>query len=50
VGEKKVSDYIWHWTNGNSKIFTRRNDVAEEAINNGFVVLIKKTKHKIIRY
>ncbi|MBN2603214.1 MAG: hypothetical protein JXA91_03670 [Candidatus Thermoplasmatota archaeon] len=50
MGEKEITDYIWHWTNGNSKIFTRRNDVAEEAIKNGFVVLVKKTKHNIIRY
>ena len=50
MGEKEITDYILHWTNGDSKIFTRKIDVAQKAIDNGFVVLVKKTKHNIIKY
>ena len=39
-------EFIWHWTKGNKKIYTRRIDIAEKAMKEGFMVMgIKKKPH-----
>jgi hypothetical protein len=39
-------EFIWHWTKGNKKIYTRRIDIAEKAMKEGFLVMgIKKKSH-----
>lgn len=39
-------EFVWHWTKGNKKIFTRRVDVAEKAMKEGFLVMgIRKKPH-----
>jgi hypothetical protein len=45
-----MSEYVWHWTKGNSKIFTRKLDVAEKAMRDGLSVIGVKAKSNIIRY
>lgn len=42
-------EFIWHWTNGNKKIFTRKLEVAEKAMKEGFLVLGKKEKPRIFK-
>lgn len=45
-----MSEFIWHWREGNKKIFTKKTDIAEEAMKNGFLVMGMKAKPNIIRY
>ena len=37
-----MTEFIWHWTKGNSKIYTKKNDIVEKAIKEGFFVIKKK--------
>jgi len=32
IGGERMSEFIWHWTKDNKKIYTRRIDVAERAM------------------
>jgi hypothetical protein len=45
-----MTHYIWHWFSGNSKFYTRKKDVAEKAMKEGFSVFVKKIKTNIIKY
>ena len=45
-----MSEFIWHWTRGDSKIYTRKTDVAEKAMKEGMLVMGIRTKPKIIKY
>ena len=45
-----MTEFIWHWNKGNSKIFTRRTDVAEEAMRDGKLVMGVRVKPSIIKY
>ncbi|UCF12084.1 MAG: hypothetical protein JSW06_08585 [Thermoplasmatales archaeon] len=42
-------EFIWHWTKGNKKIYTRRADVAEKAMREGFLVMGIKEKPHIFK-
>ena len=44
-----MTEFIWHWTKGNKKIYTRMTDVAEKAMNEGFLVMGVKEKPHIFR-
>jgi len=45
-----MSDFIWHWTNGNKTIYTKRNDIAEKAMKEGMLVMGTKIQPGIVRY
>jgi hypothetical protein len=45
-----MTEFIWHWTKGDSKIFTKNTDVAERAMNEGLLVIGKRIKPNIIKY
>jgi hypothetical protein len=38
-GESFMSEFIWHWTKGNKKIYTTQIDLAEQAMKDGFFVM-----------
>ncbi len=42
-------EFIWHWTKGNKKIYTRRIDIAEKAMKEGFMVMGIKKKPRIFK-
>jgi len=44
-----MAEFIWHWTKGDKKIFTRRTDIAEKAMQDGFLVLGVKEKSHIFK-
>lgn len=44
-----MSEFIWHWTKGNNKIYTRRVDIAEKAMKEGFLVMGVRKKPIIYR-
>jgi len=45
-----MSEIVWYWTKGNSKIFTRNTEAAEEAMKEGMLIMGKKVKPNIVRY
>jgi hypothetical protein len=38
-GESFMSEFIWHWTKGNKKVYTTQVDQAEQAMKDGFFVM-----------
>ena len=44
-----MAEFIWHWTKGNKKIYTKRIDIAEKAMREGFLVLGVKAKPRIFK-
>ena len=45
-----MSEFIWHWTKGNSKIYTKKTDIAERAMKEGMLVMGIRAKPNIVRY
>lgn len=45
-----MSEFIWHWSNGDKKVYTRKTEVAERAMKKGFLVMGMKAKPDIIKY
>jgi hypothetical protein len=45
-----MTEFIWHWRNGNTRIYTRKMDIAEKAMKKGFSVIQKKVKTNIIKF
>ena len=45
-----MTDFIWHWTKGNSRFFTRNTKVAEKAMKEGKLVMGMRVKPNIIKY
>jgi len=44
-----MAEFIWHWTKGNRKIYTRRIDIAEKAMKEGFLVMGIRKKPIVYR-
>lgn len=45
-----MSDFIWQWKNGDRKIYTKKDELAEEAMREGYFVMGIKAKPNIIKY
>ncbi|MGF3553992.1 MAG: hypothetical protein ACQXXF_01785 [Thermoplasmatota archaeon] len=45
-----MSEFIWYWTKGNSKIYTKNIEIADKAMKEGFLIMGKKIKNNIIKY
>ena len=45
-----MSEFIWCWTKGNSKVYTRNTEVAEKAMKEGMLVMGTKVKPNIMKY
>ena len=45
-----MTEFIWCWSQGNSKVYTKRTDVAERAMKDGMLVMGMKVKSKIVKY
>jgi len=45
-----MSEFIWSWTKGNHKIYTRQVDLAEQAMKEGFSVMAFKAKPHIYKF
>jgi len=43
-GESFMSEFIWHWTKGNKKIYTTQVDQAEQALKEGLFVMGSRLK------
>ena len=39
-----MSEFIWYWTEGSNKIYTKNIELAEKAMRDGILIMgIKKT-------
>ena len=47
---EKMTDFIWYWTKGNSRFFTRNTQIAEKAMKQGILVMGRKVKPNIIKF
>ena len=45
-----MEDFIWYWTKGDTKFFTRKSSDAEKAMRDGVLVMGKKCKPSIMRF
>ena len=45
-----MTEFVWYWTKGNSKVYTRNTQVAEKALKEGMLVMGAKVKPNIIKY
>jgi len=45
-----MSEFIWYWTKGNSKVFTKKTEVAERAMKDGMLVMGRKIKPSILKF
>jgi len=45
-----MNDFIWHWTKGSAKVFTRDLSVAEDAMRQGMLVIGKRLQPRIMKY
>lgn len=47
---RKMDEFIWHWNQGNTTVFTRDENRAEKAMKNGLLVFGEKIRSNIIQY
>jgi len=47
---REMSEFIWYWTKNNRRIYTKRTDIAEQALKDGLLVMGMKVKPKILRF
>ena len=45
-----MSEYMWFWTKGNSKVFTKNTEIAERAMKDGMLVMGRKIKPNILKF
>ena len=45
-----MSDFIWTWKKGNTKVFTKNTDVAEKAMKEGRLVMGMREKPYILKF
>ena len=39
-----MPDFVWHWTKGNNKIYTKNIEIAEKAMKEGILIMGTKLK------
>ena len=44
-----MSELIWCWRKGNKTIYTKRVDVAEQAMKEGYIVTVLSNRSHIFR-
>ena len=45
-----MTEFIWHWTKGNIKVYTKKTEVADKAMKEGKLVMGVKVKPNIIKF
>lgn len=45
-----MSEFVWHWTNGNKKVYTKNIEIAERAMREGMLVMGIRVKPNIVEY
>jgi len=44
MGEREMTDFVWWWSEGNIKIFTKNIEIAERAMKEGLLVMGMKAR------
>jgi hypothetical protein len=44
MGEREMTDFVWWWSEGDIKIFTKNIEVAEKAMKGGMLVMGRKAR------
>ena len=44
-----MADFIWHWTKGDKKFFTKKPDVVVKAMKEGTLVHVIKEKPRVFK-
>ena len=47
---REMTEFVWYWTKGNSKIYTRNTEIAEKAMKEGMLVMGTKVRPNIMKY
>jgi len=47
---RKMSEFVWYWTKGDKKIYTKKLHVAEKAMKEGTMIMGMRLKPNIIKY
>ena len=50
VKGENMSEFIWYWNKGNSKIYTKNTEVAEKAMKEGRLVMGMKIRPNILKF
>lgn len=45
-----MSEFVWYWTKGDCKIYTKNSKVAEKAMKEGILIMGVKLNSNIIKY
>ena len=45
-----MTEFIWYWKKGNTKVFTKNTDIAEKAMKDGKLVMGMKLRPNIIKF
>ena len=45
-----MTEFVWYWTKGNSKVYTRNTEVAEKAMKEGMLVMGAKVRPTIVKF
>ena len=45
-----MTEFIWYWTKGNSKVYTKKTEIAEKAMKEGKLVMGMKVKPNIFKF
>ena len=45
-----MTEFVWYWTKGNSKVYTKNTDLAEKAMKEGMLVMGAKLRPNIVKY
>ena len=42
-----MTEFLWYWENGSVRFYTRKREVAEEAMRRGLLIFGKRVKSRI---
>jgi len=45
-----MSEFIWYWTKGERRIYTRNTEIAEKALKDGMLVMGMRVKPSIQKF
>ena len=45
-----MSEFVWYWTKGERKIYTRKTEIAEKALKDGLLVMGMRIKPNIQKF
>jgi uncharacterized protein YneF (UPF0154 family) len=45
-----MTEYMWFWRKGNSKVFTKNPEIAERAMKDGMLVMGRKIQPNILKF